>query len=326
MDNKIKIGVLGCSNIAWKSIIPAILGNKNFILKGVGSRSEEKGKIFAEKFQTNYYTYGDLINDSDIDAIYVSLPVSLHYVWGKKVITANKHLLMEKTFTHSYSSALDLLSLAEEKNLVAMEALMYIYHPLFKKVKELVDIGELGNLRSIEAMFGFPRLPDNDIRNNKELGGGALFDNLIYPLSLCLYLASDSNFSYNFKIFKDEKQDLDLRGSLVINFSTFSAYLSFGFDCMYRNEYCVWGSKGYLKVQRAFSRPIDMDADIHLVTHESERNLKIPSANHFSKMLDAFFSKIKRLDTTGKNERDDILTRLKIITDIYHKVGESEAK
>ena len=111
----LKIGVLGNSSIARRSVIPAIKECKDFVLAGVGSR---EGQSYES------------ILDSDVDAVYVSLPVGLHYEWGKKVLKSGKHLLMEKTFTESYGQAKELFDIASVLNLSCMEALMYEFHPL----------------------------------------------------------------------------------------------------------------------------------------------------------------------------------------------------
>ena len=115
--SNVKIGVLGCSSIAGRSVIPAIVDCNNCILSGVASRDNVKAKLYAEKFNTKEYSYEELLN-SDIDAIYVSLPVGLHYEWGKKILESGKHLLMEKTFTETYQQAKELFDIAEQNNLV----------------------------------------------------------------------------------------------------------------------------------------------------------------------------------------------------------------
>ena len=314
MNNKIRIGVLGCSAIASRSVLPAIWDNPRLLLVAVGSRSEEKGLRFAEQFGCKAGSYEDILSDRDIEAVYVSLPVGLHHEWGERVIRAGKHLLMEKTFTHSFFSAEQLINLAVQKGCVAMEALSYIYHPLFQGVKEAVTTGALGALRHVEAFFGFPYLPDGDIRYVSKLGGGATLDALIYPLSFCLHIGGIDYLSYSHRVIYDDNRDVDVRGFLQMNWAQHSAHMGYGFGFTYRNTYTVWGEMGYLTADRVFSRPRDFVDEMRIVRQGRTETIPIPAADHFNLMLDAFATKIAGNDRSGLNEGQDILTRMKIIS------------
>ena len=118
-SSPIKIGVLGCSSIAKRAVIPAIKECNNFILAGVSSRDKSRGQLYADEFNTNSYSYESLLR-SDVDAVYVSLPVGLHYKWGKRTLEAGKHLLMEKTFTETHEQAKEIFDLVNsfKKNII----------------------------------------------------------------------------------------------------------------------------------------------------------------------------------------------------------------
>ena len=115
---------------------------------------------------------------------------------GTSCLGKSKHLLVEKTFTHSEVTAAALVEEGKQNQLVVMEALTYVYHPLFGQVRSIAHSGSLGEVRHVEAHFGFPYLPETDIRNQAQLGGGAILDALIYPLSFCLYILGDQYNSY----------------------------------------------------------------------------------------------------------------------------------
>lgn len=316
MKTPMKIAALGCSAIGERSLIPAILNSEDFRLQYVASRSAEKGRKFAEKFGCKWCGYDDVFERNDIDAVYVSLPVGLHYQWGKKIVSAGKHLLMEKTFTSNLREAQEIISLAWEKNVIAMEALVYIYHPLFKKVQSIIQSDDLGKVRQIGAYFGFPFLSEDNIRNNFELGGGAILDALIYPLSFCLYTAGTSYKSYTCRVIQDEGREVDCRGFLQIEWNDLTAQIGFGFGFMYRNCYWVWGDKAYLQVDRAFSQPSDLKGEIIIVRQGQVEPMEVEAADGFGFMVNAFAEKIKGTDTSRMNEGEDILTRMKIISQI----------
>lgn len=317
MDRKIRLGVLGCSAIGERSVLPAIKRNQQIELIAVGSRSLVKAQYFAEKFACKSGTYADILTDGSIDAVYVSLPVGMHYDWGIKVIKANKHLLLEKTFTDSLSTAQDLIATAKQNGVVAMEALPYVYHPLFRHVREIVTSGQLGKLRHIEAFFGLPYLPESDIRNNAKLGGGAILDALVYPLSFCLHIGGADYSTYSQNVLCDKKRGIDTRGFIQIDWCEYSAHIAYGFGFMYRNSYSVWGETAYLTAERVFPRPPDLISEISILRQGKVDAMTVEAANHFELMLDAFANKINGTDDSGLNENNDILTRMRIISAVH---------
>lgn len=299
-----KIGILGCSAIAEKALIPAINANKNFQLAGVASRSAAKRKSWSSKWGVPAYTYQGLL-ESDVDAVYISLPVGLHYHWGLKTLRARKHLLMEKTFTCTHAEGKKLFDMASRKGLGCMEALMYEFHPLHNQIDDLLS--NLGELRHITATFGFPHFSDtNNIRYSPELGGGAILDCLIYPLSFIFRLLGENYTNRAATIHYDEKYNIDDRGYIQLEYPKTTANIAYGFGHAYRNEVAIWGSKGILKAKRVFSRPKECDEGIFLQLDREAYTYTVHPANHFVKMLDAFASCIDG----GANKSQATLSRL----------------
>ena len=162
MNNKIRIGIIGCSRIAKNSTIPAILKSRNTELAYIGSRSENKAKTFASEFGCkNFGSYDDVIHSSDIDAVYISTPVGTHEQWAVKAANAGKHILCEKSSTSSYMSAKNMIRVCKKNNVRIMEAFMFRFHPSHQKVKKLISDNKLGNLFSFYGMYGFPPIQKN---------------------------------------------------------------------------------------------------------------------------------------------------------------------
>lgn len=318
VPKKINIGILGSSAIAERSTIPALLESGLFKLTAIGSRTPAKAERLALKFGCIGTSYVDVLNNSEIDAVYVPLPTGLHYEWGKKVLESGKHLLMEKPFADSYDRSLELIQYAASRKLVAMEGLTYVYHPLIKKVFELINGQQIGKVLFIDAFFGFPELPESDIRNNPSLGGGAILDNLIYPLSFALHLLNNVYEKIDFQIIASEKYGVDSRGFLRIDSGQATAHINYGFGFFYRNSFMVWGDKGTIEVDRAFTRPKDMQGEI-VVKKEGQpvSTIVIEPANQFLETVKAFYNKVMGLDHSGVNESNDILSRMKLISEMY---------
>jgi NDP-hexose-3-ketoreductase len=314
--DKINIAVLGCSSIANRSVIPAILNAEKFELTHVASRSREKANEFANRSGCKACGYQDVLDNNEIDAVYVSLPVGLHYDWGIQVVQAGKHLIMEKTFTENIDKAQEIISIAGIRNVVSMEALAYVYHPVYKKVQAIIESGEIGELRHIEAFFGFPFLPEEDIRNALDLGGGAMLDALIYPLSFSLNTVDKMPLSFKYNIIRDEGQRVDSRGFVQINWDNCSAQIGYGFGFMYRNSFAVWGDKAHLRADRVFSRPPTMKGSIVITKQGQIADIDVEPADQFLNMFNAFADKISGADKSGLNEKENILERMKIISNM----------
>lgn len=321
MDKVINIAIIGCSAIADKTVLPTIKGNRNFNLVMVGSRSKEKGEQFAAKYNCDFGSYQDVLDAPNIDAVYVSVPTGLHYEWGLKVLKANKHLLLEKPFTATLVQAEEIINYAKSANLVAMEGLAYVYHPYFIKLKEILDQNTIGEVKLLQSAFGFPKLPLTDIRNQKNIGGGAILDNLIYPLSAALLLVGTNYRKINYHLNIDNELGIDESGALRIDWENRSAHLNYGFGFFYKNTIEIWGSLGTITIDRAFTKPADSVAEIVIKNLSGNEVITVPAANQFHLMLNAFYSKMQRTDDLEKNEAADILARMKVISEMYNSVN-----
>lgn len=319
----IKIAIIGCSAIADKTVLPTIIGNPLFTLVMVGSRSKEKAEVFAAKYNCQPGSYEDVLNSPIVQAIYVSVPTGLHFEYGKKVLESGKHLLLEKPFTSNIAQANNLIDLAKKNNLIAMEGLAYVYHPYFLKLKEILLQGAIGQNYLIESSFGFPSLPSSDIRNQKDIGGGAILDNLIYPLSLSLELFGPGYLKKDYYVHFNEEFQIDDRGFLRLDWKNQSAHLSYGFGFAYKNIFQIWGSEGSITVDRAFTKPANMIAEIIVQNANGIEKIEVGPSNQFHLMLNAFSEKINGSDTSCKNEKEDILSRMKIISEMYQSLEDS---
>ena len=146
---KIRIGIIGCSSIAKSSTIPAILKSENTHLEHIGSRSKEKAKDYSNEFNCKKFgSYDDVINDKNVDAVYISTPIGTHEEWVIKSAVAGKHILCEKSSVISFLSAKKITKLCNENNVRLMEGFMFRFHPSHKKVREFISNKTLGQIFS----------------------------------------------------------------------------------------------------------------------------------------------------------------------------------
>jgi len=153
MPRKIKFGVLGAADDAVKRVLPAMKNCEYCEIYAIASRNIEKAKWAADKLdvEKTYGSYEDLLNDKEVEAVYLPLPNHLHVEWIKKSLKAGKHVLCEKPLSLNADEIKDLIKLRDETNLKVSEAFMVRTHPQWLKAKELIESGEIGKLELING-------------------------------------------------------------------------------------------------------------------------------------------------------------------------------
>lgn len=190
MHQKIKWGILGTGRIA-EIFTSELKKLPNAVVSAVGSRDKEKAQVFADRFSIPQYygSYDDLVSCSDTDIIYVATPHSCHMDNTILSLRANKHVLCEKPFSINSHESKSMISLAKDKGLFLMDALWIRFTPLMEWLKQALKDCIIGELGMFSGSFGYAMNFDPENRvYNPELGGGALLDVGIYPLSTSIWL------------------------------------------------------------------------------------------------------------------------------------------
>ena len=186
----LRIGTLGSSRISEPALIEPAASVPEVTVAAVAARDEYRADAFALRhgIPAAYGSYEDLLADPDIDAIYNPLPNSLHGPWTLRAIAAGKHVLCEKPFASNADEAAQVADAAAASGLVVMEAMHYRYHPLTRRLSELV--AELGPVQHLQCWTSFAIKDPGDIRYDFDLGGGALMDGGCYAID-CLRLLGE---------------------------------------------------------------------------------------------------------------------------------------
>ena len=188
----VRFGVLGAANIA-RRFVAAVTDLLLVNVTAVASRDVAKGKAFAREVGVPraYGSYEELLNDRDIDAVYVPLPNSLHAEWSIRAAEAGKHVLCEKPFSVTAQEASAMFAAARAHGVQVVEGYPYMAQPQTLRLRELLREGAIGEVRHIQATFGFTVAGTNNIRMVAALGGGALLDAGSYPVSLARIVAGE---------------------------------------------------------------------------------------------------------------------------------------
>lgn len=313
---KIKIGVLGCANIAARSVIPAIKSIEGFELVAIASRTKAKAEQFASRFNAEAVEgYQALLERDDIDAVYVPLPTGLHDEWLNKALDAGKHILAEKSLAENYNSCQKLVTKAAQKGLLLMEDFMFRYHAQHAFVRDLISRGEIGEIRLFRSSFGFPPFPPGNFRYDKALGGGALLDAAAYTIKATqLFLGLDVEVKAA-TLHYDKALGVDVYGgAFLVSKQGIASEVAWGFDNFYQCNYEIWGSTGKLIAERAFTPPPDMKPKIILERAEKRVEFLAPNDNHFINILREFHRAIVENDI--KIHLEETLTQSRLLESV----------
>jgi len=187
----VRIGVLGAARIAPAALMKPARVVSGVEVGAVAARDRRRAEAFAARYGVPavHESYAGLLADPSLDAVYIPLPNGLHAQWTLAALKAGKHVLCEKPFTSNAAQAREVAAAADGTGLVVMEAFHYRYHPLARRMAELVRGGELGRIRRVETAMCFPLPRFSDIRYDFGLAGGALMDAGCYAVHALRLLA-----------------------------------------------------------------------------------------------------------------------------------------
>jgi len=187
----LRFGILGAARIAPMALVAPARRVAEAEVVAIAARDPARAGRFAARhgIPRTHVSYEALLGDPEIDAVYVPLPNALHCRWTIAALEAGKHVLCEKPFAASVAEAEEMAAAATRTGRVLVEAFHYRYHALFARLRAILDAGEIGTVRRLEAHLCFPLVLPNDIRYRADLAGGALMDAGCYPLHLVRHLA-----------------------------------------------------------------------------------------------------------------------------------------
>lgn len=320
MTSKVKnIAVWGLGRHAINRILPAIKEVDGLRLKGICSRN----KIVVEKYADNMGCYGwtnpsEMLNQNDLDIVYLATPIGLHARQGKKILLAGKHLWSEKPFTCDFVQSKNLVKLSRTKELTVAEGFMYQYHRQFKEIYERIITNQLGKIKEVNLKFGFPKLERPGFRYDPDLCGGAFWDVGCYTISAAINLFKNESVVVKYVDLKVcDNYGVDFDGTVILDFSGGARVIStWHVGGCYKNEIDIWGEEGSIYSDRIFSKLHNYEPELIMRDkHGEQSNIKLSSMNQFVSMFDRFLSLIgSKIDS--EQERLDIIKRAKLMDEI----------
>lgn len=304
---RVRVGVLGCADIAWRRTLPAMLAVPEIELSVVASRSAAKADRFAERFGgVPVEGYEKVLADPAIDAVYLPLPVHLHSLWTERALTAGKHVLVEKPLAGNAADTRRMLALARDRGLVLYENFMFLHHSQHAAVARLVSEGAIGELRNFDSVFTIPPRPPGDIRYDPDLGGGALLDIGLYPIRAAMMLVGELDV-VGAVLCRDPDRGTVLSGSVLASAAGGVAVTAtFGMEHSYRTGYVLSGSTGRISSERVFTPPDSHQPVLRIDRQDHREEIVLPADTQFINVLRRFAAAVRHGDDVGPAQEDVI--------------------
>lgn len=193
MGKSYKWGIIGPGKIAAK-FAASLQQVPGAVLQAIASRDKNRARQFAQQFgaKTTYTDYTELVRDTEVDIVYIATPHSFHHAHALLCLQHKKPVVCEKPLTLTYASAQEMVAAARNANVFFMEGMWTRFFPAIHKTVELIKQGAIGDVKFLQADFGFNAPFDTSSRLfDVKLGGGSLFDVGVYPLFLALLILGE---------------------------------------------------------------------------------------------------------------------------------------
>ena len=279
---KVKWGILGTANIARWGMIPGMKKADNCELYAIAGRSLEKAEKYKEEFgfEKAYGSYDELLDDPEVQAVYIPLPNDIHIKWVKEALKKKKHVLCEKPLALNAKEVKEMFDTARENGVYLMEAYAYLHSPYIASLKEDVKSGIIGEVDYMESAF-ITQGYKEDFRLHKELGGGAMYDLGCYCTTMFLSLTdSDPVFVKADAEFSD--LGVDLNTAAILKFengirASFNVGMILGENTNSRfDRLFIHGSKGSIRSEVEYNQEGEVSYKIYTNDGVIERKVTNP--------------------------------------------------
>lgn len=264
---KVRWGLVSTARIN-RRFIPAVRESERGELVAVASRSLEKAQAYAVQWDIPqaFGSYDAMFASGEVDAVYISVPNELHAPLSIKALEAGLHVLCEKPFSVSVENVDAMFAAAQANDRVIAEAFMYRHHPQCKKIGELIESGKLGEVVSLSAAFSFPIATDvaegpRNVRLDSVLGGGAVWDVGVYPISLAQFVMGGTPIHVWGQQRVQFGIDMDFAGQMVYENGR-TAQFTCSFDTAFQTRAEIRGTQGRIELTRPFTGPHDPEGSM----------------------------------------------------------------
>ena len=296
-------------------ILSAAASSERVDVVAVGSRAGALAQAYASEhgIPKAHGSYEALLDDRNVDAVYISLPNSLHHEWSMRALEAGKHVLCEKPYSRHPEHVEEAFERAKSARRVLMEAFMYRHHPQTAKVKELVKQGAVGQVRLVRSAFRFVLQGMDDIRASRDLEGGSLMDVGCYCVSGSRFIAGEPERVTGEQVLGPTGVDLAFHGTMRFRDDVVAQ-----FDCSFAlpryQRLDVVGDEAWLLVDAPWRT--DWEGELLLRHGEHMKRIEVSQADAYQLELENFADAIEG-NAKPLLDREDALGQARVIDALY---------
>jgi xylose dehydrogenase (NAD/NADP) len=320
-------GILGAARVNQR-LLPAIENNQHSKILMLASRRNGAAEECVQQYAKNpegikkTTNFDKVINHPDINAIYIPLANEEHTEVALKAIAQKKHVLIEKPMALTKQEVESITQAAKDNNVVVMEGFMYIFHPQFNFILDIINSGKLGKIQYAHSMFSFPIQPARYYRINRSMknGGGALWD--IGPYAIhTLRQVMEGNIKQVNASAKMNSHQADMSASGILEFiDQRRASFDISFECTRRSEFEIFGDKGRLKCHTVWQH----ENDEAIISYELDGAPpvieKIQKGNHFDLEINHFVDCVINNKESVKLSMHDAIQQAAAIEATYKSI------
>jgi predicted dehydrogenase len=323
MSDKLRWGVLSTAKIGVKKVLPAMQLGQHTTVAAIASRDLAKARQVAATLgiPKAYGSYEELLADPDIDAVYIPLPNHLHVPWTIKAAEAGKHVLCEKPIALTVAEAKTLLDVRARTGVKIGEAFMIRSFHQWLRLRELINAGHIGELRSVTGFFSYFNVAPSNIRNHVEMGGGAIYDIGCYPIHASRYAFADEPTRVVACIDRDPEMRIDRLASAILEFPSGQAIFTCSTQLIPHQRMNFLGTLGRIELEIPFNPPPDRPARILVdstgdLSGSGITTETFPAADEYTMQGEAF-ARAVREDTEVPVPIEDSICNMAVIEAIF---------
>ena len=323
MTDKVRWGILSTAKIAREKVIPAMQRSEWCEITAIASRDLAKAQEAAEALgiPKAYSSYEELLADSTIEAVYNPLPNHLHVPLTIRAAEAGKHVLCEKPIALNADEASTLIEVRDRTGVRIQEAFMVRTHPQWLETRRLIQSGRIGALRSIAGFFSYDNPDPANIRNQLELGGGALMDIGCYPITISRWMFDAEPLRVMSMIERDPEFGTDRLTSAMLDFPDGHATFTCSTRLAPYQRMIFHGTAGRIEVLIPFNAPNDRPTQI-LVNDEV---VEFPVCDQYE-IQGSLFSQALRANSSQPIPLEDAINNMRVIDAIFRSAPQKGTK
>ena len=317
--SKVRWGVLSTAKIGLEKVIPAMQRGRFCEVAAIASRDQSRARAAAEKLgiPRAHGSYEELLADPEVDAIYNPLPNHLHVSWSIRALEAGKHVLCEKPIGLTSAEGEQLVAAGRQyPGLKLMEAFMYRHHPQWRRAIDLLRSGEIGELRTVQSFLSYYNVDPGNIRNQLDIGGGALMDIGCYPVSLSRWVFDGEPTQVIASVDRHPQFGTDRLTTALLQFAGGTASFSCSTELVPFQRVNLFGTTGRIEIEIPFNAPPDKPCRLWIQRDRAIEALECEPCDQYTVQGDLFAQAVLD-DTPVPTPIEDAVANMRVIEALF---------